>query len=351
MNPLVPGFSLICFSAICGGAFALPLRLRKRFEVENTMMVAFAFATLVFPLIFISLFVPTWTTALGMVSPGTIIQVMIWGACWGLGGVFMALAVASIGMSIPYATVMGISTIVGSMIPLSRRWHEVHDEAKIWTFAGVFIALAGVALCGYAGFLRERGTGEQTLEGKKNIKIFMIGVLFCIISGFLSAGANVGFDTGRPIAEHATELLKQKLAVDNLGYRGPLCSLSAWMPMWWGGYIAMIFVFGTKLFKNKTFKNYTGKGAGRDFLLAICMGLLHYLAQAPYGVGAFYLGKLGTSVGWVLSIASSLIVANILGTLIGEWKTAPKNAKVTLVISITIVIIAMACLAHANSLQ
>ncbi len=196
MNPLIPGFGLIFFSAISGGAFGLPLRLRKRFEVENTMLVAFAFATLIFPLIFVSIFVPTWTQALGMVSTGTILLVMFWGACWGLGGVFMALAVASIGMSIPYATVMGISTVVGSMIPLSRRWADVGPEAKIWTFVGVVITLVGVALCGRAGFLRERGTGEQTSEDKKNVKIFLTGVFLCVISGFLSAGANIGFDFG-----------------------------------------------------------------------------------------------------------------------------------------------------------
>ena len=358
MNPLIPGFSLIFFSAVAGGAFALPLRLRKRFEVENTMLVAFGFATLIFPLIFVSIFVPTWTQAIANASAGTILWVMFWGACWGLGGVFMALAVASIGMSIPYATVMGISTVVGSMIPLSRRWGEVPGDAKIWTLIGVVITLVGVALCGRAGFLRERGTGEQTTEGKKNVKIFLIGVLFCVISGFLSAGANIGFDFGGPIAENATELLKQKLAVDDLGYRGPLCSLVAWMPMWWGGYIAMICVFGTKLFKNKTLVNYTGPGASRDLVLAICMGLLHYLAQAPYGVGAFFLnshgdgnGKLGTTVGWVLSIASSLVVANLLGTLTGEWKKASSNAKIVLVISIIIVIISMVVLAYANSLQ
>lgn len=350
MNPLIPGFSLIFFSAICGGAFALPLRLRKRFAVENTMLVAFGFATLIFPLIFVSIFVPTWVEALGMVDSKTIIEVMIWGACWGLGGVFMALAVASIGMSIPYATVMGISTIVGSMIPLSRRWGEVPADARIWTLVGIVITLIGVSLCGRGGYLRERGTGEKTEEGSKNVRIFLIGVLFCIISGFLSAGANVGFDTGRPIAEHAMELLKQKLAVDDLGYREPMCSLVAWMPMWWGGYAAMVCVFGTKLVKNKTFRNYTGPGASRDLILAVCMGLLHYLAQAPYGIGAFFLGKLGTTVGWVLSIASSLVVANLLGAFTGEWKNASKAAKNVLIAGIAIVIVAMIFLAYANSL-
>ena len=113
----------------------------------------------------------------------------------------------------------------------------------------------------------------------------------------------------------------------------------------------MVFVFGTKLFKNNTIKNFRGEGARRDLTLAIAMGLLHYLAQAPYGVGAFYLGKLGTTVGWVMSISASLIVANILGAITGEWKNASKPAKNLLVGGIVMVIVAMVCLAYANSLQ
>ena len=113
----------------------------------------------------------------------------------------------------------------------------------------------------------------------------------------------------------------------------------------------MLFVFGTKLFKNKTFKNYRGKGASRDLALAIGMGLLHYLAQAPYGVGAYFLGNLGTTIGWVLTIASSLIVANILGVFTGEWKGASSRSKRILVYGLAVLIGAMVCLAYANYLQ
>jgi hypothetical protein len=39
-----------------------------------------------------------------------------------------------------------------------------------------------------------------------------------------------------------------------------------------------------------------------------------------YGAGALSLGKIGTSMGWILFVSSMIIVANILGTLTGEWK-------------------------------
>jgi hypothetical protein len=70
----------------------------------------------------------------------------------------------------------------------------------------------------------------------------------------------------------------------------------------------------------------------------------------PYGIGAYYLGRLGTSAGWGISIAASLIVANILGFVTVEWKSAPTAARTCLIAGLTVLIASMVCLAKANSL-
>jgi L-rhamnose-H+ transport protein len=122
------------------------------------------------------------------------------------------------------------------------------------------------------------------------------------------------------------------------------------MAMYWGGYTAMLIVFGSKILKNKTAKNFTGTGAARDMCLAVGMGLLHYLAQVPYGVGAWFIGPaMGRTIGWAVTIASSLIVANMLGFVTGEWKDAHGNSKKVLFSGLAILIVAMICLAYANS--
>lgn len=346
MNSMIPGFGLIFFSAICGGAFALPLRLRKRFEVENTMLIAFAFATIIIPLISAQIFLPNWTQAITETSFARILLVMALGFGWGIGGVTMAIGVNSIGMSITYATVMGLSTVVGSVIPMLRNWSAIPYEAKLWTFIGIAICVCGVIFCGRAGFMREHGgnnkteTAEEISARTKKTSLFMLGLLSCVASGFLSACANIGFDQAQPIIDK----------MEALGASPKFATLGGWMAMYWGGYIAMLIVFGSKIVKNKTAKNFTGPGAARDMGLAVGMGLLHYLAQVPYGVGAWFIGPaMGRTVGWAVTIASSLIVANLLGFITGEWKDAHDKSKKVLFTGLAILIMAMTCLAYANS--
>jgi hypothetical protein len=67
-------------------------------------------------------------------------------------------------------------------------------------------------------------------------------------------------------------------------------------------------------------------------------------------LGTFYLGRLGTTVGWVVNIAFSLVVANLLGFITGEWRSASVVAKKTLGLGLAIVTMAVLILAYANSL-
>ena len=86
----------------------------------------------------------------------------------------------------------------------------------------------------------------------------------------------------------------------------------------------------------------------RDFGFALIAGSCHFLAQIPYGMGAYYLGRLGTSVGWVFNIALSLLVANVLGFITKEWKGAPKASTRTLFVGLAVLVVAMGILAHGN---
>jgi L-rhamnose-H+ transport protein len=272
--------------------------------------------------------------------------VAVLGFGWGLGGVTMGFGVNTIGMGIAYATVMGINTVVGSVIPMIRQWSTLPIAVKLWTFTGIAICVGGVIVCSWAGYLREKGkrAGEEVEFAHKEKKtgLFLLGLTSCILSGFLSACANIGYDLGQPI----------KHIMDQMGTDPRVATLSAWMPMWWGGYAAMLLVFGITMVKRKTFGNFRGAGAGRDLLLAILvMGGCHFVAQSVYGVGAYYIGdKLGRTVGWAVSIAASLIVANILGFFTGEWRGIKGSSKTVLFYGLGILIVSMVCLAYANSL-
>jgi L-rhamnose-proton symport protein (RhaT) len=347
MNSLVSGFGLILFAALAGGAFAVPLKMRRRYEWENTWLLGFFFALIVIPLATVTVFLPVWWQAVANSGFKTLAIAVAFGFLWGWGAVTFAIGINAIGLSLGYAIIMGLSTAVGSIIPMARRWGVISGDAKAVILVGILACVGGVAVCGRAGMLRERTPEPDSASAKKlsagqktAAQLFMAGVLWCVLSGFLSACANLGFDFANRVAQEAS----------NLG-AGPLsASIGRWLPMYWGGFLAILIGTGSTLVKKGTWRKYVAPGTARDFVLAILLGLGNFLAQIPYGMGAHFLGELGTSVGWAINIALSLLVANMFGFVTGEWKTAPRSSIRMLYVGLLVLIIAMVILGYGNSL-
>jgi L-rhamnose-H+ transport protein len=347
MNPLIPGFGLILLAAVSGGAFAFPLRVQKRYAWENTWLLAFFFALICIPLTVVSIFLPVWKQALAAAGPATVLAAVGFGFLWGWGTVTFALGITAVGMSLGYATIMGLAIAIGSIIPMIRRWDRIPADARFFILLGIATCLAGVAICGRAGVLRERAapagndaTKDHASLGKAHLRIFLVGLAWCILSGFLSACANLGFEFADRVAQEAQQLGSGPLAA----------SIGRWITVYWGGFLAILIGSGSTMIKKGTWRNYFKAGSGRDFGLALVAGCLHFLAQIPYGMATYYLGRLGTSVGWVFNIACSLLVANALGFVTKEWKGAPKASTRTLFVGLAVLVVAMAILAHGNNL-
>jgi L-rhamnose-H+ transport protein len=62
-------------------------------------------------------------------------------------------------------------------------------------------------------------------------------------------------------------------------------------------------------------------------MLSIAMGVLWLGGILLYGIGATLAGTYGTSVGFVLMVASVLIAANVVGIYSGEWKSVSRKTK------------------------
>ena len=381
MNPLIPGFSFIFVAAVAGGAFGLQYRVQRRYAVDNTALLSLFFATIVVPLIVINIVLPGWMTAISATSLATLLTVYLFGFGWGLGAITYAFGFNLLGMALGAAMIKGMSVAVGSGIPLLRRWDSVALEPKLLTILGIVLLLVGTAISGKAGVMRERdskpdtqpepakgGAGEPVVEPGQNpaaarvvgravaaetqtaeqklvpggakSSVFWRGMTWCAFSGVLSACANLGYDYGEPMQKAASHL-------GNLELYG---TLIRWMPMYWGGITALLVFMGGSMLRHGTWRNYFARGTLRDFFVASSMGAVHFLAQIPYGIGAFYLGKLGTTVGFGVNLGMALIVATGIGFMTGEWKVASKASKRTLYWGIAVLLVAMGVLAYANSL-
>lgn len=334
MQSLPLGFALIVFSAVCGGAFAVPLKRRRCFELENMYVLASLITMIVIPTIVAQVFLPDWPLAIS--GAGRTVWVgLAFGFAWGIGAITFGYGVTMAGLSIGYAIIMGVNTAVGSILPfLVKAPGELLTPGGATILAGIAGCIAGVAVCGRAGALRERGP-----EPGRKVS-FAAALTMCLISGVLSACANLGFAFTSRVAEEAQAL----------GASPVIATLGSWMPVYWGGFAANLLWFGGIQLKKGTWRDNFRPGSGHDWGMALIMATLWFLAMIPYGMGAYYLGRLGTSVGWAISIASSLIVANVFGFITGEWRKAPRDSIRVLYIGLAILLVAMGILGLGNSL-
>jgi L-rhamnose-H+ transport protein len=344
MTYLLSGLGLILLSAACNGAFAVPLKLRRRYEWENTWVICHLFAMLIIPLVSAALVLPDWPKAIEAVGFKTVVIVAAFGFVWGIGTVTFAVGINTIGISLGYAIIMGVVTAVGATIPMVRKWTQISNTAQGIILFGIAICIAGVAVCGRAGMLREKQTSHSsspitTSASSIATRTFLVGVAWCVLSGILSAGNNLGFDFADRIANE----------VQMAGASPIFASLGRWIAVYWGGYLAVLIFCGAKMLRKGTWKRYTGPGTLHDAGLALLMGLLHFLSQLAYGMGAYYVGRLGTTVGFAVMVATSLIFANVFGFIVGEWRLAPKRSVNVLYVGLTLLIASVLVLAYGNS--
>ena len=79
------------------------------------------------------------------------------------------------------------------------------------------------------------------------------------------------------------------------------------------------------------------------------MALLWFLTLRLYGLGAYYVGDQGATIGWPVMTASAIIGANALGLIGGEWRGVPKAVRSYLYTGLGILILAVALAGSAAS--
>jgi L-rhamnose-H+ transport protein len=335
MHPSL-GFVLVFIAAISGGALAVPLKKRRKFELENIYVPCTLVMMLILPLIVAAFVAPNWPEAVHLAGARTVWAGVAYGFGWGIGAVLFGYGVTLAGMSVGFATIMGINTAVGSLLPfLVKSRAEVLTSGGIVILIGIVGCIAGVVLCGRGGFLRERraSASGQRLEFGKALTV-------CVASGVLSACANLGFAFSSRVGEEA----------ERLGANPVFSTLASWLPVFWGATGSLLLWFIGLQIRRGTWRNNTGPDALYDWLNGVFMGIIWFVATIPYGMGAYYLGRLGTSVGWAVYMAFTLLVANVFGFVAGEWTRAPARALKTLYTGLAVLIAAIVVLGIGNSM-
>jgi hypothetical protein len=117
MHSPVLGFALVFIAAIAGGALAVPLKKHRKFELENIYVPSTLVMMLILPFLMAAFVAPGWLEALRAAGTRTVWAGSAYGFGWGVGAILFGYGVTLAGMSVGYATIMGINTAVGSILP------------------------------------------------------------------------------------------------------------------------------------------------------------------------------------------------------------------------------------------
>ena len=329
------GILLIALGSIGAASFYVPFKKVKNWAWESYWISQGVAAWLIAP----------WVFAFFVVPRGELIPIlteapssakwlaMLFGALWGIGGLTFGLSVRYLGIALGQSIALGFCAAFGTLIPpIAAGENLFSSHAGILTLIGVAVCVAGIAIIGYAGSLKNKGMTEE--EKRAAIKEFALkkGLIIAVFAGIMSACFNFGFKFSEPIQEialkHGTNPLYQK--------NPSLIFILL------GGFVTNVIYCAFLNVKNKTYRDYiSGSGSvlANNLFFTFLAGLLWFLQFHFYGMGESRLPAEMKIFGWSILMALNIAISNIWGIFLNEWKGVGKKTLIVLIVGIVVLIL------------
>ena len=255
---------------------------------------------------------------------------MVWsyvfGAVWGFGGLMCGLGLRYLGLSLGQSISLGVCAIVGTLVPAiidNKIGLLVSTVPGGVVLLGFLVCLVGIALCGYAGVLKERLLTDE--QKKESIKDFALGkgITVAVFGGIMSASMALAFTAGRPIAAESV-----KAGTAEVFKNMPLLVLALA-----GGFTTNFISTMILTAKSKSFGDYVVRPRSTlllNYFLAAISGVMWYGQFFGFGTGTTKMGDYSYA-SWSIFMASIIIFSNFWGLVLKEWKLVDRRTRVYLV--------------------
>ena len=316
------GMAIIFVSGVLNGSFPAPMKYSRRWQWENTWLVFAAVALLLLPWMLATGFVPGLAELYRGAAPRMLLYPLVFGFFWGIAQVTYGLGISAVGMALAVAVVAGLSCLGGSLVPLLvLNPAALLQPRGLLLLASMPVLIAGLSFYGVAGNRRQKEHAIATTPPNERGRSFLVGLGICIFTGIFGANLNLGFVFGG-------ELLRRSIEI---GANPVTATYAVWALVLGAGFIPNLLYCLYLIIRNRTWALFHQTGWLTEMLLGVAMALLWLGGLIGYGIGATLAGKYGTSLGFVLMIASIILASNMLGILTGEWKaTSPRTKKLLL---------------------
>src|SRR5580658_1405516 len=157
-NPVL-GSALHAVGAFSAALCYTPQKRVKGWSWQSYWLVQAAFCWFLLPIIGAWLTIPELGQVLREAPRGAMLASFALGAAYGIGGTAFGVSIRYIGFSLTYAIAVGLSTVLGTLIPplvAGTLGSTLSKPGAGWVVAGIVVGMAGIAFTGAAGRMKER---------------------------------------------------------------------------------------------------------------------------------------------------------------------------------------------------
>jgi L-rhamnose-H+ transport protein len=329
------GMAIILIAGIFNGSFALPMKYARHWKWENTWLVFSIVGIFFLPWFMAFRFVPHLAEVYQSVPTRVLVLAVLFGFLWGIAQTTYGLSLKAVGLAIAVAVVSGLACLSGALVPLL-----VLNPADLFRARGVFllcsmpILFLGLGTYGAAGRLREKEQQPGNPAEVSGGVSFKAGLALCIFTGVFGSCFNLGFAFSGDIVRKSIET----------GAGPATAGYGVWSLVFGAGFFPNFFYCLYRLLRNHTFAAFLKKDWLRETLLAVSMAVVWLSGLLLYGAGATLAGKYGTSVGFTLFVAMSVLSSTVLGILTGEWKSTSQRTRRLLALGVAALLLSVVVL-------
>lgn len=329
------------FAATC----YTPQKQVKRWSWQTYWLTQSAFCWLLLPLLGAALTIPQLSEVLREAPREAMRNSFLLGAAYGIGGTAFGISIRYLGFSLTYAIAVGLSSVLGTLIPQLVKGTlgaSLQKPGGGWIVTGIIAGTVGIALAGTAGRMKERNLNHQSAGGEFSL---MKGLCLSLLAGVLSAVYGFALEAGEPIADVAT--------AHGAGvWRGNVVYIFSNT----GAFLTTAIYCVYLHVRHRTLGELLELPAGSEkaslpvnWLMAIITGLFWYSQFFFYNLGHVRMGPYKFT-SWAIHMIMLVLFSNLVGMILREWRACRAATHSTIRLAMAVLVIAVLLLTYGNHL-
>lgn len=342
--PVGTGVLLHAVGASCAALCYTPQKKLVQWSWQTYWLAQATVCWLLLPVLIAVVTIPQLSKVLEEAPGSAVWRTFGLGMAYGIGGTAFGMAIRYVGFSLTYAIAVGISCVLGTLLP-----PMVNDQldgflqksGSGWIVSGIIMGALGIFFCGIAGRYKELDMLRDSRE-QQNFSLAK-GLPLCLLAGLLSAVYGFSINQGQPIADIAA-----KYGAGH--FQGNVIYIFSNS----GAFVTTLVYCLYLHRKENTFREYRSFASrnylARNYMMAFLTGLLWYAQFFFYGLGHVRMGNYKFT-SWAIHMIMLVIFSTIAGILMKEWTDSKPRTIKMLVAALFILVSAVLILTYGNYLS